>query len=185
MKRAVFIAVLFVMLFGNAAKAQENVTFTKEQQKELSEKLDSIMFVQGVQAIKDKQFTLEADRIISKRGRTAYVSSNTNFVMIEGEKAVVQVAFSNSASGGPNGLGGITVEGSISSYEIKESKKGNITLTLNVTGIGISARLNIYMTKGSNRATVEISPNFNSNRTTLSGILLPNDQSLVFKGTSL
>lgn len=184
MKRTVYIAVLLVMILSATAYAQNNETLTKEQQKELNEKLDSIMFVQGLQAIKDRQFTLEADKVISKRGRTAFVSSNTNFVMINGDKAVVQVAFSNSGFG-PNGLGGITVEGSVSSYQIKENRKGNITLTMNVTGVGISARLNIYMTKGSNRATVEISPNFNSNRTTLSGVLLPNDQSLVFKGTSL
>ena len=104
--------------------------------------------------------------------------------MVNGDEAVVQVAFNNSGFG-PNGLGGITVEGTVSSYQLKENKKGNITLTMNVTGVGISARLIIYMTKGSNRASVEISPNFNSNRTTLSGVLLPNDQSLVFKGTGL
>lgn len=184
MKRTVYIAVLLVMILSATAQAQVNESLTKEEQKELNEKIDSIMFVQGVQAIKDKQFTLEADKIISKRGRTAFVTSNTNFVMVNGDEAVVQVAFNNSGFG-PNGLGGITVEGTVSSYQLKENKKGNITLTMNVTGVGISARLIIYMTKGSNRASVEISPNFNSNRTTLSGILLPNDQSLVFKGTSL
>lgn len=113
----------------------------------------------------------------------AYVNSNTNFVSVDGEKAVVQVAFNIPVSG-PNGLGGVTVDGSVSSYEVKEDKKGNLRLTMNVMGAGISARVEIGMMKGSNQASVEIFPNFNSNRLTLNGVLLPLHKSTVFKGRS-
>ena len=40
------------------------------------------------------------------------------------------------------------------------------------------------MMKGSNQASVEIFPNFNSNRLTLNGVLLPLHKSTVFKGRS-
>lgn len=55
---------------------------------------------------------------------------------------------------------------------------------MNVMGTGISARVDITMAGGSNRASVEISPNFNSNRMTLNGVLLPLEKSNVFKGRS-
>lgn len=52
-------------------------------------------------------------------------------------------------------------------------------------GTGISAQVNIRLDKGSNNASVDISPNFNSNRFTLTGSLLPLTKANVFKGTSL
>ena len=51
---------------------------------------DQVAYQQAVQAIKDKQFVLEADQVIFKRGQTAFVSSNTNFVMLNGQRATVQ-----------------------------------------------------------------------------------------------
>ena len=67
----------------------------------------------------------------------------------------------------------------------KTDKKGNLSLSMNVMGTGISARVNISMPKGTNKATVEINPNFNSNRMTLNGVVLPIQKSSVFKGRSL
>ena len=63
-------------------------------------------------------------------------------------------------------------------------KKGNIRLAMNITGVGISAQVNISLANGGNNATVDILPNFHSNRLTLSGTLLPLDKSSVFKGRS-
>ena len=45
MKRTVYIAVLLVMILSATAQAQVNESLTKEEQKELNEKIDSIMFV--------------------------------------------------------------------------------------------------------------------------------------------
>ena len=85
---------------------------------------------------------------------------------------------------GPNGLGGVTVDGNVSGYKIKTDKKGTMYLTMSVMGVGISAQVSITLPHGSNNATVDIRPNFNSNRLTLSGELLPLDKSNVFKGRS-
>ena len=119
-----------------------------------------------------------------KYGTTAFVSPNTNFVAVKGNKAVVQVAF-NIPISGPNGLGGITVNGNISGYKQTTDKKGNISVSMNVMGVGISAQGNIRLNKGSNNASVDISPNFNSNNFSLTGSLLPMAKANVFKGNSL
>ena len=95
-----------------------------------------------MEAINAKKFTLEADQVVFKYGQTAYVTSNTNFVSVDGEDAVVQVAF-NIPAAGPNGLGGVTVDGKVSSYEMRTDKKGTLYLSMNVMGTGISARLDI------------------------------------------
>ena len=79
----------------------------------------------------------------------------------------------------------MTVEGSFSNYDLRKDKKGNLFLSLNVMGTGISARVDITLYNGSNQAIVNIVPNFHSNNITLKGIILPLDKSRVFKGSSL
>ena len=153
---------------------QENVN-SRELKKQLAAIQDSINYKNAVSA-------LEADQLLFKRGGTAFVSSNTNFVSLSDNRAIVQVAPFN--GGGPNGVGGITVEGSASNVKVQTDKKGNTTLSMNVMGTGISATVNIFLFKGSNYASVVISPNYNSNRITLRGRLVPKEYSTVFKGSS-
>ena len=65
---------------------------------------------------------------------------------------------------GPNGLGGVTVSGSTSDYRQSVDKKGNIRVSMNVIGTGISAQVYINLPNGGNQASVDISPNLNSDR---------------------
>lgn len=138
----------------------------------------------AVQALKEGKFVLEADQLVFKRGRSAFVSSATNFVLMDGEHASVQIA-ANNALAGPNGIGGITVDGSRKEMKITTDKKGNVNCSFSVQGIGISAQVYITLTNGGNNASARISPNFNSNTLTLNGVLVPLSQSNVYKGRAL
>ena len=138
----------------------------------------------AVQAWKEGKFVLEADQLVFKRGRSAFVSSTTNFVLMDGEHASVQIA-ANNALAGPNGIGGITVDGSRKEMKITTDKKGNVNCSFSVQGIGISAQVYITLTNGGNNASARISPNFNSNTLTLNGVLVPLSQSNVYKGRAL
>lgn len=162
-----------------AAAKQEKVD-KKAMKKLMQAKLDSLNFVRAVAALENHDFVLEADRLVFKRGETAYVSAGTNFVSLKGDEAVVQVAPYN--VGGPNGVGGITVEGRASDVEMKTDKKGNVSFSMNVLGSGISASVYLSLPVGGNNASVTVDPNFSSNRITLSGTLLPTEQSSVYQG---
>lgn len=142
------------------------------------------LFEQAVQALNAKDFVLEADRVEFKRGRFVYVTPSTNFVSMSGDKATIQLAF-NGAFSGPNGIGGITVDGNASNVEMKTDKKGNVTFSMMVQGVAVSANVTFRMVKGSNKCTATVSPNFNSNRISFTGTLYPTDQSNVFKGRSI
>ena len=133
----------------------------------------------AVQALKEGKFVLEADQLVFKRGRSAFVSSTTNFVLMDGEHASVQIA-ANNALAGPNGIGGSRKE-----MKITTDKKGNVNCSFSVQGIGISAQVYITLTNGGNNASARISPNFNSNTLTLNGVLVPLSQSNVYKGRAL
>ncbi len=156
----------------------------KEAKKAAEKAAQEALFQQALLAINNKDFVLEADRVEGKRGQFVYVSSNTNFVAVKDDEATVQLAL-NGAFSGPNGVGGITVEGKTSKVEIEQDKKGNVSFSMMVQGVGISAQLTFRMTKGSNECTATILPNFNSNRISFTGKILPTAQSTVFKGRAL
>ncbi len=166
----------------NSLKARQK-TLKKEQQA-LQNRIDSAYWEESLAAIKDTAFTLEADRVVFKYGQIAYVNSNTNFVSVNKNEAVVQVAF-NVPFSGPNGIGCVTVQGTVGSYKIDTDKKGTTTVRMNVIGVGISAQVWITMYKGTHEASVDVVPNFNSRYITLNGVLLPLAKSDVFKGRAL
>lgn len=162
-------------------KAQRDAERAKMKAEEQA--YDAVAYQQAVQSLKDKQFVLEADQVIFRNGQSAFVSTTTNFVMMNGSRATVQIAF-NTPYPGPNGIGGVTVDGTASDLKITTDKKGNVNCNFSVQGIGISAQVFISLTNGGNNATVTVNPNFNSNTLTLNGNLVPLSQSDVFKGRS-
>ncbi len=142
------------------------------------------LYEQALQALKNQSFVVEVDQLIFPRGMVEYVSSITNFVYINQGSAVIQVATSN-FNPGPNGVGGVTVQGSPSNITMSTDKKGIVYYNFVDQGIAVSASVNIQMIPGSNRVTVTIYPNFNSNNLTMTGLLVPYEQSNIFQGQTI
>lgn len=163
---------------------KDEAKMTKEQKKLLEAMQDSIDHACAVKALETLDFVLEADQLVLKSGRTVFVSAGINFVSLSDDKAVVQIAPFNDGRG-PNGVGGITLEGRASNIHIKTDKNGDITFTMSVSGTGLSSTVSIYLRRESNRASVTVNPNFHSNRVTLNGILLPTARANVYKGRAL
>ena len=155
-----------------------------EHNRELRELADSLAGVQAFAAVRNQDFVLEADQVTFKNGMTTFVNSNTNFISVKGKRAVVQISPSNFASG-PNGLGGVTVDGMITSQQTMTDKKGRVTYSFNVMGVGINAQVEIYLVPGTNNASATIYPNFNSNTVWLEGTVVPYENSDVIEGSSL
>lgn len=208
MKRIVFLLTIFLlgsnMAFSQQTKGTEQITkeaqkeakkaekeakkaekkAKKEAEKAKEEAKQNALFEIAQQAIQNRTFLLKATRVEFKRGQNAHVNSDTNFVSLNGDDAVIQLAFNTTLSG-PNGIGGITVEGKASDIETKTDKKGNILFEMNVQGASVSARLSFKMIKGTNQCSATVIPNFNSNRISFDGELLPYNSGRVFKGSSL
>ena len=179
---------------ARAAQRQKNVETWKEdmakfrakvqQDHKLNELADSVASIQAIAAIRNKDFVLEADNVTFRNGNTVLVNSTPNFISVKGNRAVVQISPSNYASG-PNGVGGVTVQGAISNYQVQTDKKGRVYLSMNVNGIGISAQIELFITPGSNYSQATIYPNFNSNTVWVDGTIVPYENSNVFEGSSL
>ena len=145
---------------------------------------DSIAGLQAGDAINNASFVLEADAVTFRRGTRVFVNSTTNFISVKDGRAVVQVSPSYSYSG-PNGVGGITVDGKVSDVRVSEDKKGSIHYSMNVTGIMISARVDIVIIADSSKAYATVTPNFSSNTVRLDGRIVPYSLSGTVEGMSL
>ena len=185
MKKVLFIVgLLMFALLGNMQAQTVKKDIDKaarkaeKEAKKLEEKMQNeILFKEAEKALQNQAFVLEADRVIFKRGRSEFVNSNMNFISLSDDRATVQIAF--------NGLGGVTVDGTASNIKMSKDKRGNINFSMDVHGIGVSAQVFIQLTNDNNDASVTVSPNFNSNRITLTGKLLPVEKSNIFKGRSI
>ena len=106
----------------NPARPQARRTRTQTEQTRSADRerakreqavADSLAHLKALRSLDRLDFALEADRLTLRRGRVVFVSSDTNFVTLSGDMATVQVA--PFMGGGPNGIGGITLEGHASS----------------------------------------------------------------------
>jgi hypothetical protein len=158
------------------ARRQAHAKFMEEQER--------LAYTQAVQALKAQSFVVEVDQLIYPRGYVQYVSSATNFIYINQDKAVIQIAVSNFAPGA-NGIGGVTVEGIPSNISMSTDKKGNVYFNFVTQGAAISATVNIQLTPDDNRATVTIYPNFNSRTLTMTGKVIPYNNSDIFQGSTI
>jgi hypothetical protein len=195
MKKVLFLTTLLLLGFTVATWSQtskearaarrEALKKEREARRALEAQQDSIAYFKAVEALKTGSFVLEADNVTFPNGITRYVSSNTNYVQVDNGEGIVQTAFTNFAyNPGPNGLGGVTVQGNINGLSMKEDKDGNYFYNYTIQGMAISATVFITLTGGTNQASVQISPNFNNNNMTMTGRLLPLNESEVFQGTT-
>lgn len=195
MKKVLFLTTLLLLGFtvttfaqtSKEARAARREALKKEraERRALEAQQDTIAYLKAVEALKAGAFVLEANNVTFPNGITRYVSSTTNYVQVDNGEGIVQTAFNNFAySPGPNGLGGVTVQGNISGLKMKEDKDGNYYYNYTIQGIAISATVFITLTGGTNQASVQISPNFNNNNMTMTGILVPLEESEVFQGTT-
>ena len=194
MKRFITLSVvlLAIMGIGNYSYAQEfgaESTMSRQEARkaaraahrkaEAAQQLKD--FQAAVECIKSGSFVIEVDQLLFPRGLTKFVSSLTNFVSMNEGKAVIQIATSNFRPG-PNGVGGITVEGNVSNITMSTTKRGGVYYNFMVQGMMVSATVNVQLLGDGNRATVTIYPNFNNNNLTMTGTVVPYSQSDVFQG---
>ena len=187
------IMLLFVMglsglsLFGqveNSIDSETSKKLTRQQKIEQRRIEEEAMAKLVHQMVQDRQFVLEANYLGNQTGERIVVSSRINFIAVDSNKIVIQLA-SLSGIGGPNGMGGITAEGSVTGFDVKKLGKAQ-----NVYSIRL-----FTMTKiGSYDIFFSISPSGYADATisgTTSGKLLyygrvvPLKQSKVFKAMSI
>lgn len=150
---------------------------TKKERKERIKKdheiVDSIFHLKAHNAIEDGYFVLQATQVRTTGGRYELgLNDNTNFMLMQGDKGIFQVAF-NTMNAGANGLGGITLHGRINNKNIRYDKNGNTIFSYTMVGRRMNANVTITLFKGSDQALADVFPNLGNGHVTLRGRLVP------------
>ncbi len=182
--KKIFILFLTIMI-ASAAMAQESkkeqrkaARKIRKEERAMQEAADAAVMKASIES---RQFVLEANFLSNKRGERLVVQPNLNFIGVDREKGAFQ--FGNAQSIGYNGVGGVTVEGQIADFKIKEGKKGFLNLDFRI----VSSAGNIFV-------NMSVSPSGNADATIrantsgllrYSGKVVPLGSSIVYKGSNL
>lgn len=181
--KQILIVLLMSMIFysAQAQNKEDKQKLTREQKKELKiqRQEETRRVVDSI--VELRQFVLEANYIKSKGGNTFSVNSTINFVVVDSVKAVFQ--FGSAHLVGVNGVGGVTVEGDITAYDMqKREKSGSYYIKINISASTGFYEIRLNISSGG-MADAQITA-LSSNRINYSGIIVPLQQSRIYKGMS-
>lgn len=131
--------------------------------------------------VNNQRFVLEADYISGKSGVMIPVNPSLNFIIIDSANATMQLG---SASGiGWNGLGGVTVSGTVSRYEVSRVEKKKY-IAYNVLAIVFTSTgtYDIHLTVTDNGKADATIRSTTSGQVSYTGTLYPPEISRVYKG---
>lgn len=179
MKKTIFI--LSLALLGIQIQAQETKTKKEIRAEKKAQELQAHQDTRIIQEkwTNDKTYVLEALQVYNKQGETFHLNSSTNFVYINGDKAVLQLAFDGLV--GWNGIGGITVKGRITKYEVNlENKNKPIYIRMSIQGSTGFQDITLWIsTSGSGEAQIT---DMQGNRIRFTGNIVSLEESTVFIG---
>ncbi len=179
MKRMMLVVAL--ALLGSLSLSQLSAQESDRAQKKAQQAAENMAkFNLAVEAMKSQNFVLEAQQVQFGAGRSNYVISQNNFVLVDGDKGMVQLSF-NSGNPGVNGAGGITIAGQVDRVKMRTDKKGNVMYQFDINGNGISGTVVINLPKGNSYATANVTSTFNNSLVIFRGDIIPGSQSSVFK----
>ncbi len=188
-----FIAILLITfsLPGFSQESMENEVMNKKEQRNLerehrlaekrAEEEENRKMTKRM--VHNQQFVLEADFIAGRTGSRYPVNSTLNFILLDSTDAVIQIGSNNGI--GYNGVGGITIEGHVTKYELieKQNKRGtSYSITMYVMSSLGTYDIQLWVSQ-SGSADAIIRGNF-SGSVTYSGRLVPLEQSRIYKGMS-
>jgi hypothetical protein len=176
----IIIIMVFISSAGTAiasVQQEDNQMSRKEKRAAKNEQF----YLKNKQMIEERSFVLETDFLQDRYGHTIPVSRNINFVMVDGDQAVIQIG--SNAGLGANGVGGVTAKGKITKWELQENdRKKTFNLRMNIlTSIGI---YHVSLSIGNHNATALLT-GLRPGNLTFNGDVVALEESSVFEGRSL
>ncbi len=102
---------------------REERKLLKAERKNESLRISKENFQKYLANIEDSTFVIETHTLFDRRGNSVPVSPTVNFVMVEGDQFTMQIGFNGRI--GDNGLGGTTLEGFITDYQMLKVKNND------------------------------------------------------------
>jgi len=172
---------LGITVFAQEISNEEWRNMSQQERKEYKkqQRIEQQKWV--MQLLTSRAWVLEAHQIQDRYGESAFIESNLNFIGVDGENSTVQLGSSGHI--GWNGVGGITVEGNVTSYKLNEGKKPGTGANLMISVSGASSgHLSVSIqVSADGSAAATVSDNY-GDRLTYRGNIVPLAESIAYKG---
>jgi hypothetical protein len=176
MKYLIFIIGLFIL--GNVSAQELSKKEKRKLEKEQEEKEWQKKYLSTVSFVEGRRFVLEAEYLQGKYGSRVPVNSSINFVYIDSSEIVIQIG--NGVSYGYNGVGGFTIEGSVTKWELKKyDKKKSLYLDVNV--MSSAGLYSVSMDIRAGMQTNAVITSITSGRLEYIGKIVPIDKAKIYK----
>lgn len=172
-----FLIIVFLLISLNG-KSQDT-KLTRQERKEVRKAWMAANYYVLDSLLNSKSFVLEADFLQDKYGGRIPVVSNLNFIRVDKSTGVLQTG--SNISLGYNGVGGLTAEGGINSWEIKKDPK-RLSFIVHFSLLTNIGYYDIFMNVGSDYNASATITGLVPGKLTWEGHLKAIDNSRVFKG---
>jgi len=170
---------VLILIFAVPATAQ-NQKLSGKEKKELRKKKEAEQLEWYKQIALDSAWVIEATTVYDQSGQPYQVNPTLNFVAQVGSTTTIQLSFDNIS--GWNDVGGITLEGQLTKYEIKGKEGKPFTLTARTSGAVMGTVDLIVNMNSSGQASCTIRTATTSTRIAFGGQFMPVAESRVYKG---
>lgn len=177
---AIFSLIIF---FQNISTFAQEKKLSRKEKKELKKQQQIAQKDAILNLIHSKKWVIEAHTVFDRYSQSYQLNPSINFVGVKDNEGALQLGFDGLI--GWNGVGGITIDGNITKYEVKEGKnKSAPSLVLRFQGRGIGSATIHVSINTSGQASARVSGDF-GDRITFSGMMKSLEKSSVYKGQSL
>lgn len=146
--------------------------------------VDSQLFGEALQAIKNNDFVFDVSSFIYNNERTTFVDATMNYIAVSAEQVKIQIMPGVTAAG-TDGSSAVILDGKIISYKVDERKNGDVYFEMNIKDMGKTQYIHFLLPKGTNECVLFLSPSFDSQKLRLKGKIYPTKKSKAYKGESL
>lgn len=183
MKKLIWIMTITMFPLFALAQADKPVRHDNKMERKLA-KQEAFAAQKAIlqQLADNRNLVLEATAIYGRHGFNATVVQN-NFILIDSNNFVLQTSSPNNV--GYNGMGGVTIRGVITSYEVEPgTDKNPIIIRAQVNTFGLGAGTLIMRLNDSSNSQATFTTNMGGN-ITFSGPVTSIEESSVYKGMNL
>jgi hypothetical protein len=176
--KKVVLSLIVVMIslsaFTQQMSAQERKALRK---KEAAENLEKLRIFAD-----ERSWVIETHTVYDRQGMGYPVNSTLNFVAVVDDKVIVQLSFDEVP--GWNGVGGITMQGNISKYEVKQKEGKPINITVRGSG-AVMGTVDLQVSvNSSGQGNCTIRTATTSTRITFAGQYVNAAESRVYQGST-
>jgi hypothetical protein len=187
-----YILILLALIFTAGAFAQEEGTvdpklrrkLTKQERAEIRKTEEETMTRMVDSLIRNRKFVLEADFLSNQTGHRVVVNNLINFIIVDSGRVVIQTA-STSGLGGYNGMGGITVRGRITGFEVKKTGRNKDVYYIRMLANTSVGPYDIFFNILPNSTTDATISGIRYGKLNYHGNIKPIEASRVFKGMAI